>query len=44
MGYGSAPNASHFTGKRRGKTQNNRKKRIKVKKAHKNKYESLTQR
>lgn len=37
MGYGIAPNNSHFTGKKSGKTKP-RKKKQKVKRVHKNKY------
>ena len=37
MGYGIAPNASHFTGKK-GKTIRHRKKKVKTKRVHKNKY------
>lgn len=38
MGYGMAPNSSHFTGKRKGKDMP-RKKKVKIKRVHKNKYQ-----
>lgn len=37
VGYGIAPNNSHFTGKKKGRGKQ-RKKRVKIKKVHKNKY------
>lgn len=41
MGYGIAPNFSHFTGKKKpGNPTKNRKRKMRTKKVHKNKYES----
>lgn len=39
MGYGIAPNKSHFTGKKTGRTRKHAKK-LKIKRQHRNKYSS----